>query len=216
MFGHYPTSLTNHAYNAESIYWGEARLSGLHALAYSILTWFRNRGYFRGHVRSDSLFWGDVCKQKVKYVRNFCFDEINTLKVCPYMPYHDPERPFVNYWFSASEGAEIESFNQMLSPERQDRLEEEGGACLMYTHFASGFVQNKELDRQFIEQMERLAKKDGWFVPVSTLLDFIMKVRGPYRLGKRERTELERRWLLNQLRSGTFRRLRLPMTSISV
>jgi hypothetical protein len=208
MFGHYPKSLTNHAYNAESIYWGEARLTGINALAYSMLTWFRNVRYFRGHVRNDALFWGDVCKQKVKYVRNFCFDEINTLKVCPYMPYHDPARPYVNYWFSASEGADVESFNQMLSPEKQDRLEEEGGACLMYTHFASGFVQDTGLNRLFKQQMERLAEKQGWFVPISTLLDYIIEIRGHCQLGKRERMELERRWLLHQLKTGTFRKFR--------
>ena len=55
------------------------------------------------------------------------------------MPYHDPDRPYVNAWFAASEGADVTAFNRCLSEEHQDRLEAEGGACIMYTHFASGF-----------------------------------------------------------------------------
>ncbi len=50
------------------------------------------------------------------------FGDINTLKVCPFMPYHDPDRPYVNYWFAASEGPTIDRFNSMVSEENQDRL----------------------------------------------------------------------------------------------
>lgn len=206
MFGNYAKSLANHAQNAESIYWGEARLTGLNAVAYSMLTRFRNLRYFRGHVQNDALFWGDVCKQKVRYVRNFCFGEINTLEVCPYMPYHDPARPYVNYWFSASDGASVEAFNQMLCPENQDRLEEQGGACIMYTHFAKRFTQDGKLNQLFRNQMESLANKNGWFVPVSELLDYIIETRGHYELGTRERAKLERKWIHYQLRKNTFGR----------
>ena len=68
------------------------------------------------------------------------FPEINTLRACPIMPYHDPQRPFVNQWYASSEGANCASFNAMLTEAAQDRLEAEGGACIMYTHFGHGFV----------------------------------------------------------------------------
>jgi hypothetical protein len=45
----------------------------------------------------------------------------------------------------------------------------------MYTHFADGFCQNGELSEKFKKQMKRLSKKSGWFVPASTLLDFLKK-----------------------------------------
>ena len=57
---------------------------------YNLLTRFRNRGKYRGHVEGDPYFWGDLCRQKIKYYRNFTFRDINTLKACPFMPYHDP------------------------------------------------------------------------------------------------------------------------------
>ena len=94
------------------------------------------------------------------------------------MPYHDPDRPYVNYWFAVSEGARIKAYNSMLSEENQDRLASEGGACIMYTHLACGFLENGEINKRFRTLMERLSKMNGWFVPVRTLLDHIVSVRG--------------------------------------
>jgi hypothetical protein len=202
LFGADPACLANHAGVAESIYWGGARLSGIHAFCYHLLTRYRRRGVFRGHVEGDPLFWGDVCRERVKYVRNFVFAEVDTLQACPIMPYHDPQRPYVNYWFASSEGAHVESFNRTLCESRQDRLEQRGGACIMYTHFANGFCQDGRLNRRFRELMERLAAKNGWFVPVSQLLDFLLDVRGHHELTSGERARLERHWLLHKLCVG--------------
>ena len=130
-FGEYPKIHANHAYCADSIYWGDARLSGMNRLFYNLLTRFRNRRRFLGNVELSELFWGDKCKQHIEYVRNFVFSEINTLEICPYMPYFDEERPFVNNWFASSEGADCRAFCQTISETNQDRLEEEGGACIM-------------------------------------------------------------------------------------
>jgi hypothetical protein len=57
------------------------------------------------------------------------------------MPFHDPDRPFVKYWFASSEGPSVQTFNETLSEANQEKLEAEGGACIMYTHFANGFLQ---------------------------------------------------------------------------
>jgi hypothetical protein len=86
------------------------------------------------------------------------------------MPYHDPDRPFVRNWFASSEGPSVESFDRTLSEANQERLEIEGGACIMYTHFANGFYDNGCLDSRFVRLMQRLGSRPGWFVPVSTLL----------------------------------------------
>jgi hypothetical protein len=201
-FGHYPVTMANHYFCDEDVYFGDARLSGVNRLAYNLLTKFQNHAKFRGHVPGDPLFWGDLCKEKIKYVRNFVFAEINTLRACPYMPYHDPERPYVNYWYASTEGANCRSFVNTLSEANQARLEEEGGACIMYTHFGLGFYENQRLDARFRSLMERLAKRRGWFVPVATLLDYIQTKRGPVTLDRARRGELERRWLLHKIRYG--------------
>jgi hypothetical protein len=202
LFGHYPKAMANHHASAEGVYFGSDRLTGLNRLLYDMLTRFRYRNKFRGHIPSDLLFWGDICRLRIRYVRNFTFADVNTLKACPPMPYYDPLRPYVNYWFASSEGAEVHSFNARLSEANQDRLEEEGGACIMYTHFGLGFSENGRLHPRFRELMKRLGRKNGWFVGVSTLLDYLRDVKGPTIIDTRGRARLERRWLAHKLRVG--------------
>jgi len=202
IYGHYPLSLANHSGCAESIYWGADRVSGVNRLVYNLMTRYSRSGVFRGHLEGDPLFWGDICQAKVRYVRNFTYRDINTLAACPMMPYHDPERPYVNRWFASSEGAEVNAFNSCLSEANQDRLEAQGGACIMYTHFASGFFSDGTVNPRFKQLMERLARKDGWFVPVTTLLDYLSAQRGESILTTTQRRGLERRWLLSKLRVG--------------
>jgi hypothetical protein len=201
LFGHDPLALSNHTDCREGMYWGRDRLSGVHRLAYGVATRFRDSDG-RGHVEGDPHFWGDVCRERVKYVRNFVFADINTLRACPIMPYHDPTRPCVNYWFAASEGATVDSFNHCIREGALDRLEAEGGACIMYTHLAFGFYGKGGLNSTFESLMQRLSKKNGWFVPVGTLLDYLLETSGHHDITDRERRGLERRWLSHKLRIG--------------
>ncbi|MBH0209943.1 MAG: hypothetical protein HP495_15770 [Nitrospira sp.] len=201
-FGHSPYSMANHTGCGENIYWGSARLSGIYRALYQMLNLRLNGNrqvVSQGHLEGSPLFWGDFCKEQIKYVRNFVFGDINTLKACPVMPYHDTDRPFVNYWFASSEGANINLFNTTLSEESQDRLADEGGACIMYTHFASGFQKNGRINDRFRLLMERLSKMNGWFVPVNTLLDHILRMRGHHVITRKERSTLERRWMWHKI-----------------
>jgi hypothetical protein len=86
---------------------------------------------FEGHAPDTPFFWGDLCREKVDYVRNFVFREINLDRINPSMPYHDPARPFVNHWFSSCRGGNANSFCETLCEANQDRLETEGGVCIM-------------------------------------------------------------------------------------
>ena len=203
IYGHDPGALANHSGCRESIYWGEDRVSGASRLAYNVMTGFRRRGVFRGHREGDPLFWGDLCRERVRYVRNFTYADVNTLAACPVMPYYDPVRPYVRAWFASSEGANVEAFNRRLGEAEQDRLEAEGGACIMYTHFACGFWRDGELNQRFRELMERLACKNGWFVPVTTLLDHLGQHRGQMVLTSAQARALERRWLRSKIRVGS-------------
>ncbi|NLE74972.1 MAG: hypothetical protein GX604_10150 [Actinobacteria bacterium] len=202
LFGHYPMIHANHTGCRDSIYWGDQRVSGVRRCAYNLLTKFRNRD-FQGHLPGTVGYWGDLCARHIKYVRNFVYADINTLSECPYMPYHDPDRPFVRSWFASSEGPSVEAFNRTLSEINQERLEIEGGACIMYTHFANGFYENGKLNSRFVSLMHRLSSRPGWFVPVSTLLDYLEAYRGHrYVITTSERRRLERRWLMHKIRLG--------------
>jgi hypothetical protein len=202
-FGCYPKSMANHFYCREGMYWGDARITGVNRMAYNVATRWRNYRVSHGHRPGHPLFWGDICRERIKYVRNFVFPDINTLTVCPFMPYHDPVRPYVNYWYASSEGANAQSFAERISEANQERLEEEGGACIMYTHFGHGYCENGTLHPRFRELMERLSKRNGWFVPVTTLLDFLLQHKSDATLAAADRTRLERRWLLHKMRFGT-------------
>ena len=203
LFGHDPRTFANHTGAKEGIYWCDARLSGLLAVLYNVVTGFRNRGWARGHIPNDPLFWGDVCQERIRYARNFVFDGMNTLNACPWMPYYDHRRPYVNYWFASSPGPSCNAFCKTISEEQQDMLEEQNGACIMYTHFANGFLSNGCLNSRFRQLMERLAKKGGFYVPVGELLDYIRRQRGHHELTDGERSRLERQWLLRKLLVGT-------------
>jgi hypothetical protein len=203
LFGHYPMTAACHTGADEGMYWADARMTGLHVPLYNLLTRCRNRGKYRGHIEGDEFFWGDICRERIRYYRNFVFQDINTLNACPVMPYHDPRRPYVNCWFASSDGNCLERYNRCQSEENQDRLEQEGGACIMYTHFAHGFERDGKIEPRFAELMTRLSKKDGWFVPVAALLDYLRSIHGQSDITPAQRRRLERKWLLEKIFIGT-------------
>ena len=55
---------------------------------------------FYGDEINSNYFWGDVAKEKIKFIRNRVFNGINTLKYDPKMPFREKRKIFSNYWFS--------------------------------------------------------------------------------------------------------------------
>lgn len=202
--GHDPRLHANHVGQTECLYWGTERFDGIVRLIYEAgrrAGNARGRSGFEGHVEGSSYFWGDLCLERIDYVRNLVFNDINTLKMDPLMPYHDARRPYVRFWFSASDGAGVENYCRLLSEENQDRLLEEEGACVVYTHLGSTFVKDGHLNQRFVELMKRLSKMNGWFVPASQLLDYIGARRGwPNVSDNRYAMQLmQLRWLMQKL-----------------
>ncbi len=204
LFGAREILFCNHMRCEENMYWGAARLSGWRRALYNVATRGRQRDLFRGHVEGDPRFWGDLCQQQVRYVRNFVFDELDALAVCPEQPYHDPNKPYVNFWFTSADGACAKRFLANFTTEKLKRLENAGGLCIAYVHFAVGFAENRKVNPELRKRMEYLASLNGWFVPASQVLAHL---RGG--AGTRERTiapkrlrQLERKWLLEQLCQG--------------
>jgi len=203
LFGGDPKTFAMHYDCDENLYWGEYRLSGWRRPLYRALMMRSGRSRSFGHVEGHPYFWGDLCRARIKYVRNFVFSDINTLKACPFFPYHDPDREFVRYWYCSTEGANVKLATPALSERNQDRLEEEGGACILYTHFAHGYVNQGSMDRRFSELISRLSRKNGWFVPVGTLLDYLMGQGRGANITDSQRASLERAWLFEKIRRGT-------------
>jgi hypothetical protein len=208
-FGADPAINANHSMNTENLYWGRDRFDG------ALLRWLYGRmtpwESFRGHEEGSEWFWGDVCRARTRYLRNFTFDEIDTLKVNPGMPYHDPRRPHVNLWFSSADGSDGRRFTELIREESVARLERNGGCCIVYTHFAKGFLKNGRLDPVWESRMRALAKRPGWFVPASPVLDHLLARTGGSggrALGWGERTRLTTRWAFERLRDRSRARRR--------
>lgn len=201
-FGHQPYIHANHANNLENVYWGLKRFGDpLVRATYSALAIRKNR-HFCGDEEGNPYFWGDLCKQRIRYIRNLVFREINTLSVCPIMPYHDPQKPFVNYWFASSNGRDADTFTRLL--QSIDDLQQEGGASIIYTHFADGFVCNGKLHSGFERVMREVAGRPGWFVPAGELLDWLKDSRPPTTpmLARSALVRMERRWLAQRILAG--------------
>ncbi|WP_316367743.1 hypothetical protein [Candidatus Thiodiazotropha sp. CDECU1] len=205
-FGSPPNAHANHAENRDNLYWGGERFS---SLPLRMLAWMisklrsDNDPAFSGNHPDSPYFWGDLCQQQVKYVRNFCLDNINLLNVNPSMPYHNPRKPYVNYWFSALDAPNVTSFNHLLTQSAVDRLEEQGGVCIVATHFGKFFVRDGVVDPSTQSILEYISGKNGWYVPVSELLDYMQsQAQGNGLLSATELLLLELRWLIYRLRAS--------------
>jgi len=205
LFGSGEFLACNHGNCGENIYWGDARLSGWRRSVYKLLTSHKQKHSFRGENLGDPLFWGDLCQKYVRYFRNFVFDDLDALSVCPEQPYHDPAKPYVNYWFTSADGANVRLFLKNFTAKAIERLAEAGGLCIGYVHFAYGFVERGIVNPEFRQRLEFLARLNAWFAPASEILDFLGEGRGPSQriIHAKRLQQLEKRWLLEKLSKGT-------------
>jgi len=174
--GYYPTIHANHSNNPDNIFWGHKR----HVLPLSWVNYLLDKRKFCGEDPNSKFFWGDLSKRHIKYIRNLVFNGINTYTHDPKMPYRiRSKEKYSNYWFSSSDGHEVKGFNNLIKEENIINLEKVGGFCIAYTHFCGGFVDEKGcLNTEFEENIRRLSRnKNGWFVPVGSLLDFLLSIR---------------------------------------
>lgn len=171
LFGEYPSIHVNHALNQENLYWGPKRVDS------PSLRWLLTRSssmppnFYSGEKEDSKFGWGSHAERHIRYARNLTFSDINTLKKNPSMPYHDPQRPLIRRWFSASDADNVVEFNALLSEKNQDRLERESGACIVATHIGKGFASGGKVHSETRRLLERLARKNAWFPTVTGLLD---------------------------------------------
>jgi hypothetical protein len=176
IFGHPPATNIMHGRNRENIYWGK------HAFPDGVwkrLTARLEPTDFAGHQLSSPFYWGDLCRERSRYVRQFETLSVDTLRFDPATPYHDADKPDVPWWFSASYGASGRLVD-LFSGRNVDRLATARGVSIVHTYLHD-YVADRggewgEL--QFRAMLARLAaRSDGWYVPVATLLDRMRAVR---------------------------------------
>jgi hypothetical protein len=177
LLGAYPRIHVNHSHNQENIYWGARRLDS------APLRWMVTRAlgrggdYSAGDNPASPFWWGDMAREHFMYSRNLTTNDINTAAFNPSMPYRDPARPLVPWWFSASDAEGAREFNDLIHPDNQERLERAGGFCIVATHCGKEFVQNGVVNPITVERLTALSRRNGWFPTTGELLDWLRTQR---------------------------------------
>jgi hypothetical protein len=204
--GCYPRSYSAHSVNRENLYWGADRFGSrvlrrmYAALSAEAVQWFQ------GHVEGSPYFWGDLSLQHLAYVRGFTFDTLNLWRLTRHVCYEDPRTPWVRRWFVSADADNVEEFVRLLDEANQDRLEREGGLCFISTHFGKGFVIGGRVEGRVQQALTRMAQRDGWFAPVSEILDYLDACGLVRRISVVDRHKLELLWFLHSLRRRLKRR----------
>lgn len=208
--GGYPTSNAAHGRNRDNLYWGTERFTyWITKRLYSLLSG-DDRNYFQGHVKSSPYFWGDIARERIKYVRSFTYTGINLLERTTPVVYRNKKTPFVNAWFLTNDAENVEEFNALLSRANQEKLEKEGGLCIISTHFGKGFVKGDQLNAETARLLHELSKRECWFAPVSDLLDYYVSQVGLETLSAWQLLRLELSWFLDARRRRRTRKEYTP------
>lgn len=195
ILGKYPTTYSAHSLNQDNLYWGEHRFTfKLTRWLYRILS-NEKPDYFQGHLENSPYFWGDLAKQNIEYVRSFTFTTPNLLSLGLPVVYQNGATPWVNNWFLTCDAENVEEFNSLISTKNQQKLEDEGGLCIVSTHFGKGFIDRGDVHATTKRLLRELSERDGWFAPVSDILNFYSKQVGSSRIRKSKLLQLELRFL---------------------
>lgn len=207
LFNGYPRVFANHAQNRENLYWGADRVDSVPLRLLYRLAAGKGGGGYEGHLSGSPYFWGDVCHERVTYGRNLTFDAVNLCRINPTLPYRDPRRPLVRWWFSATDAEDADAFTELLTEPALDALEAEGGVCIVATHLGKGFARGGALRPDVEAVLKSLHRRNGWYVPVGPLLDHLAGTGGGA-LPAAEWRRMQWRWAVDLVHRTVRRRRR--------
>jgi hypothetical protein len=126
----------------------------------------------------------------------------------------------VKWWFSSSDAEGAEEFNELLREEEQERLEREGGVCIVTSHLGKGYGSGGQVPLSTRKVLESLAGRNGWFPVVGELLDWLRERRSDDALPPAEWRSMQWRWArdlaarkMRQLWNGRVGKGRAPAES---
>lgn len=182
-----PSTYICHSKNADNLYW-EEQVTRLQPFRMLLQRMSHHRTL--GAVEDSPYFWGDLCREHVKYIRLLRTRATDTLSANPSMPYYDPSRPYVKYWFSATKRA----LKDCATPEALRSLRENHGLTVLYQYLHRyAYPETLELNPDFAASVERILQSGDILVaPVGRMMDRLRLMQGVFLL-----THGERNWLLN-------------------
>jgi hypothetical protein len=91
----------------------------------------------------------------------------------------------------------VNEFNKILCRTNQERLELERGVCILTTHFGKGFVKRGKLNPVTQDLLTQLSRRNGWFAPVSKVLEYLKGFRGETSVQNDNLFSLELKWFVH-------------------
>jgi hypothetical protein len=205
IFGHAPTSYAAHSYNRDNLYWGRHRFQSRLWRALYSATAGRGEPDYAGHVPGSDVYWLDLAPE-LRYVRSFTFAGIDLNRVTQRFPYSTAGAPRIKGWFPSCDADNVQEFVELLDERHQDALESDNGICILSTHLGKGFVRDGQVREDVVRALESLSRRPGWFVPLTTLLDYVASQRKIGQLSRWQLFGLEGLWFLHTLRRRRTRR----------
>jgi hypothetical protein len=139
-----------HSKNAENLYWDSKTANS--NLEKKILQMYTKNRCF-GEIADSQYFWGDICREKINFIRMFRTRSLNTLNFNPSMPYHDFSKPFVNYWFSATKGY----IPTLFTEANINSLCEQNGVSILYQYLHKYVDFNNSIQIDVKNVLEKIA-----------------------------------------------------------
>jgi len=208
LLGVSPTIYCNHGQNLENVYWGAARYRApAIRIPIAVAERLLRRPRYEGHVPESPYFWGDLCRQQFRFVRNFTFSTLNSGAIQPCRPYQLKSTPWVQYWFNTADAPDAAAFKRLVTPARVRQLDADGGVCILSTHLGKRFTTKGRIDPEIEDTLRDIASRGGWFRPVSEVLEHLLARQPDASVPPWVRWKLEGRHLAARLLERSHRML---------
>jgi hypothetical protein len=178
-----------HSKNADNVYWEEKVAPN--AVLRRLLTLYSRHRCF-GEIDGSPYFWGDVCREKVRWIRLFRTRQTDTLAADPTMPYYEPGKPYVRGWFTATK----RSFHDCTTHEALDRLAAGHGLTVLY-QYLHRYADGDTVDATFRADAERLAGDGRILVDTTARMMGRLKAMQGVLVGVRAGNRSTEAWLFN-------------------
>lgn len=165
-----------HAKNADNPYWQDKVVA--RGPLRALLSLYGRGHRCSGEDPASPYYWGDLCRERVRYIRLLRTRNLDTLAANPAMPYFEREKPFVNGWFSATK----RSFRDATATVALDALESAWGLTVLYQYLCRYFdpaTRRPQVD--FLADAARLASRSRvWKAPTGVILDRLRTLQGVF------------------------------------